>query len=722
MLSHETLLKAYIFDYLKKTGFVDTCHNFVEECKDLPIINTAKDSSRANAFIPNISNTHKTPRSSPAETSTAKDSTEGSKKPSSSAAGTPESDTCHHLPSVNVPFDIPNGFLLQWWCIFWDVYAANLERPKFGAVSERVRAYVQQQQKLKAGKGAANRAMLNANGKRAASSQDTTEVDPTNPSFTAPIIDADALNPAKHLRINRDGECSPQSAALIEMFSMPSDDDTVRIYDSNQQHQNQAGGARPATQEPAPAPAAAAAPMATRGNSSISEFTRGLGVNISPSGGHTISEEYTGFLSNSLKIVAESQASLGNATANDPAAKESNLNGARIESSNNATGAKPKRISRNNSRIGTNSTSISASPPSQTGPVRHNLSTVMAAAAELTAEARDSGSMQVDSAQRQSQHIQSQGVSRLAQKTPVYTSPQICSGTIPHIVPTHRANSQHISSPITAGSMVAPGTHLFQAVQQRLISPPPPSALPMASPTVAHRGVLNDVRHKTMGSPQHSVHNPNALQQRVGSANFQQHQKQQMPPPPMPDTIPNQTVPPNYGSSNTNMAPGLITLSPGSFATAVLNAGITHGQSMIVSPSSMQSRMQQYQQQISGNHEHASQDPQQQHQSIQQQLMNQQQMQQYIAMSNMQGVDKMDGAQPHVSGDSSHPQINPHSIVSTPVSGRGAGGFQATVPLQIAASEQNRYVQWQHQHQQQQQHKTQQLHQKQQRQQQQQHV
>ncbi|KAJ1946840.1 hypothetical protein GGF37_000889 [Kickxella alabastrina] len=328
----------------------------------------------------------------------------------------------------------------------------------------------------------------------------------------------------------------------------------------------------------------------------------------------------------------------------------------------------------------------------------------MAAAAELTAETRDSGSMQVDSAQRQSQQIQSQGVSRLAQKTPVYTSPQICSGAIPHIVPTHRANSQHISSPTTAGSMVTPGTHLFQAVQQQPMSPPPPSALPMASPTVAHRGVLNDVHHKTMGSPQHSVHNANALQQRVGSANFQQHQQLQMPPPPMPDVIPNQTAPPNYGSSNANMAPGLITLSPGSFATAVMNGGITHGQSMVVSPSSMQSHMQQYQQQMGGNHEHASQGPQQQQQSIQQQLMNRQQMQQYIAMSNMQGVDKTDGAQPHVSGDSSHPQINPHSMVSTPVSGRGAGGFQATVPLQIAAAEQNRYAQWQHQQQQQRQH------------------
>ncbi|KAJ1879179.1 hypothetical protein LPJ66_011747, partial [Kickxella alabastrina] len=313
----------------------------------------------------------------------------------------------------------------------------------------------------------------------------------------------------------------------------------------------------------------------------------------------------------------------------------------------------------------------------------------MAAAAESTAETRDSGSMQVDSAQRQSQQIQSQGVSRLAQKTPVYTSPQICSGTIPHIVPTQRANSQHISSPTTAGSMVAPGTHLFQAVQQRLMSPPPPSALPMASPTFAHRGVLNDVRHKTMGSPQHSVHSANALQQRVGSANFQQHQQQQMPPPPMPDAIPNQIVPPNYGSSNANMAPGLIALNPGSFATAVMNGGITHGQSMIVSPSSMQSRMQQYQQQMGRNYEYVSQGPQQQ-QSIQQQLMNRQQIQQYIAMSNMQGIDKTDGAQPHASGDSSHPQISPHSIVSTPVSGRGAGGFQATVPLQIAAAEQNR--------------------------------
>ncbi|KAI7826644.1 hypothetical protein BX661DRAFT_27653 [Kickxella alabastrina] len=361
MLSHETLLKAYIFDYLKKTGFVDTCRNFVEECKDLPIINTAKDSSRANAFTSNTSNTHKTSRSSPAETSTAKDSIEGSKKPSSSAVGTPESDACHHLPSVNVPFDIPNGFLLQWWCIFWDVYAANLERPKFGAVSERVRAYVQQQQRLKGERvqqtGLCSMLMESA----------LPLHNPTNPSFTAPIIDTDALNPAKHLRINRDGECSPQSAALIERFSMPSDDDTVRIYDLNRQHQNQTGGARPATQElAAAAPAPAAAPIATRGNNSISEFTRGLGVNISPSGGHTISEEYTGFLSNSLKIVAESQASLGNATANDPAAKESKLNGARTDSSNNVTGEKPKRISRNNSRIGTNSASISASPPSQT--------------------------------------------------------------------------------------------------------------------------------------------------------------------------------------------------------------------------------------------------------------------------------------------------------------------------------------------------------------------
>ncbi|KAJ2227624.1 hypothetical protein IWW45_006949, partial [Coemansia sp. RSA 485] len=105
--------------------------------------------------------------------------------------------------------------------------------------------------------------------------------DSLNP-LSAPIISIDALGSTKRSRLGDDIDRSPQSAALVAKYSMSDSMDPLQLPEQQQQQGSQ--------------------------NRNVTSFPRNLGVNISPGGAHTLSDEYTGFLSRSLRMVAEGKA------------------------------------------------------------------------------------------------------------------------------------------------------------------------------------------------------------------------------------------------------------------------------------------------------------------------------------------------------------------------------------------------------------------------------
>ncbi|KAJ1722989.1 Transcriptional activator flo8 [Coemansia erecta] len=154
---HEALLNAYVFDFLRKKGFHQTAIHFADECKDLPLLDTsvdeqAEDQSKAD----DASGKGRSPSPTPAkdEDMTIKNSHHQ-----------------HHrkIPEVSVPINTPQGFLLEWWSIFWDVFAANSERSK-AQIPDGVRAYVNHQQGQRHGRRPSV-TPVHANGKRAALQQ-----------------------------------------------------------------------------------------------------------------------------------------------------------------------------------------------------------------------------------------------------------------------------------------------------------------------------------------------------------------------------------------------------------------------------------------------------------------------------------------------------------------------------------------------------------------------
>ncbi|KAJ2585840.1 hypothetical protein EV177_009872, partial [Coemansia sp. RSA 1804] len=105
----------------------------------------------------------------------------------------------------------------------------------------------------------------------------------------------DGIQGVKKTRVNA-GDRSPQSAALVAKYSFA--DDVEAMSSSSTVRQS--------------------GPQATilldgQGNNGLSTngipaIPRGPGVNISLAGAHVLSEDYTGFLSRSLKVVAENHA------------------------------------------------------------------------------------------------------------------------------------------------------------------------------------------------------------------------------------------------------------------------------------------------------------------------------------------------------------------------------------------------------------------------------
>ncbi|KAG7880822.1 hypothetical protein KL937_001669 [Ogataea polymorpha] len=82
------LLNAYVYDFILKSGFTATASAFFKEA-NIPVIHSEKRPTNS---------------------------------PSSSATGTSD------LPASFMTMDAPQGFLYEWWQIFWDVFNARTQR------------------------------------------------------------------------------------------------------------------------------------------------------------------------------------------------------------------------------------------------------------------------------------------------------------------------------------------------------------------------------------------------------------------------------------------------------------------------------------------------------------------------------------------------------------------------------------------------------------------
>ncbi|KAJ2510734.1 hypothetical protein GGI11_005371 [Coemansia sp. RSA 2049] len=338
---HEELLNAYIFDFLKKRGFLQTALLFADECKDLPLAEITSNDPlvsmppglgiKGDAISATATAATSAPLASgplghgatskpgSKNSSTAGLDTKGSLSPASTlptsastasasaadGAGGAESrsvtaspQTQHRVPSVNIPINTPSGFLAEWWSIFWDVFAATSDRRPAGPVADNIRDYVLYQNQ-KGARRPSNIDTLNINGKRF-QPQDPLPGGDSRDASVGMELD-DGIQGVKKTRVNA-GDRSPQSAALVAKYSFA--DDVEAMGSSSTVRQ--------------------AGPQATilldgQGNNGLSTngipaIPRGPGVNISLAGAHVLSEDYTGFLSRSLKVVAENHAPASSST------------------------------------------------------------------------------------------------------------------------------------------------------------------------------------------------------------------------------------------------------------------------------------------------------------------------------------------------------------------------------------------------------------------------
>ncbi|KAJ1738340.1 hypothetical protein LPJ55_005697, partial [Coemansia sp. RSA 990] len=258
---HEALLNAYVFDYLKKQGCLQTALMFAEECKSLPLAETTSEDPVVEmppGLVSAGSSTHTgstdvtpSPATVPAPGPTGVAEHAGKASPI-----TQNTAKKYPVPSVKLPLSTPGGFLQEWWRIFWDVFASVSDRRPSVPVSDNVRAYSRYQMDKR------NPKAINANGKRMHS--DALGADGGGKSD-------EAQQAAKRGRM---GDRSPQSEALAERFSQTDDIDALRLTAGPQ-----------------------AANRAT--------IPSGAGVHISPAGTYTLSNDYPEFLSRSRKEMTE---------------------------------------------------------------------------------------------------------------------------------------------------------------------------------------------------------------------------------------------------------------------------------------------------------------------------------------------------------------------------------------------------------------------------------
>ncbi|KAJ1850453.1 Transcriptional activator flo8 [Coemansia sp. RSA 2703] len=267
---HEALLNAYVFDFLRKKGFHQTAIHFADECKDLPLLDTSVDEQ-----VEDLSKTDE------ASSKGRSSSPAPAKDDDATLKGSHQNLQQRKMPQVSVPINTPQGFLLEWWSIFWDVFAANSERSKT-QIPDSIRAYVSHQQGQRHGRRPST-APAHANGKRSALQIGETSPEDTANPLSARIDSIDTQSATKRLRVAEETERSPQSAALVAKYSFTGSMDPLELPEAQEQDQNGSYTRN-----------AAALP-------------RNLGVNINPGGDHMLSEEYAGFLTRSLKVVAEGQ-------------------------------------------------------------------------------------------------------------------------------------------------------------------------------------------------------------------------------------------------------------------------------------------------------------------------------------------------------------------------------------------------------------------------------
>ncbi|KAJ2548570.1 hypothetical protein EV175_004780 [Coemansia sp. RSA 1933] len=621
---HEELLNAYIFDFLKKKGYLQTALLFADECKNLPLAETTSNDplvsvppgfsfksdtllAEAAAAVTASSTQQKDIASKSAGDKNANAAggldTKGSLSPSSTlptcasttatAAGatdnaggesrsvTASPQTQHRVPSVNIPINTPQGFLSEWWSIFWDVFASTSERRPGAPIADNIREYVLYQNQ-KGSRRPSNVETLNINGKRFQSHVGTDM--------------GDAIQGTKKTRMNM-GDRSPQSAALVAKYSFADDAEHIRTG-SDQQAAMHVDGQRNG--------------LSTNG---VPTIPRGPGVNISLAGAHVLSEDYPGFLSRSLKMVAENYSA--------PSSSSSMFAGVQASSSASIDGT--KAVAAEDNQPGSGLSEVGA-----------------------TGAARPKDNSSESPMSHHGNSNQTGQITGNRQNSATFASPYISNAPVPRPVPTqqHVGMQQPINSPLIHSSTASTSASNIQ-MMQRLISPPPasysgayPKQSTMGSPIVSNapagqpdlrRASTASVVYRTpqqMQQQQQQVHqqqqqqqqqNPNAMVsegalQRIGSTGPQvgpaQRQQQLVPSNLGPGMGGNQGVPGGAGVNPAELGfpnnPAAAAAAAAAMAAAAANQGVNFNgrnptQAMMAYLQQQQQYHQQQQQQLQSN-------------------------------------------------------------------------------------------------------------------------
>ncbi|KAJ2859820.1 hypothetical protein GGH94_005893 [Coemansia aciculifera] len=492
--AHGDLLNAYVLDFLKKKGFQRTARLFADECRQLS--------------------------SSPEAAAADGDSTR-------TAASPPSPDTSGtELPPLPIESS-NNGFLAEWWSVFWEFFAVNSGRRSDSfAPSETMLTFVQhlgqhkslpmQAQLPPGGRRPSLAKFSNANGKRRPSQDESTD----NPPPPLLLPDA-ATEQSKRLRVadTAAGNRSPQSAALVAQYSLPDATDGDAYY----HHQIQQ--------------------MASQGASGVAAIPHGHGVNVGPSGVPIMSENYRDFLADTLKTVA------GNNTANTaPPSSAAGGGGSSTDTTTiahqeylptllNGSGARTEQNSATANTHAQNSSS--GSPLSQT---QQRVAVSQANVAGVTVAGGRPPENPLLAQQQQQQQQQMLGNRPSAAQ---FASPHMVNSAAPRVVPTQRTKSYQLppngSGQPSAGG-APPGTMVpsfvpgnsFHAMQ-RLMSPPamplslPTQAQALMTPVVGNAPTQGDIRRASSTSMSYGMQQPggaNAGMQQLGGMTPQLHHPQ----------------------------------------------------------------------------------------------------------------------------------------------------------------------------------------------------
>ncbi|PIA17708.1 hypothetical protein COEREDRAFT_85974 [Coemansia reversa NRRL 1564] len=498
-MSHESLLNAYVFDYLKKRGFLQTALSFAEECKGLPLTKVTSEDPTVEVAATGIksSNAQESMGAVGAAALHAADNNPGTKLSSSPGVGlastpattassertggaSPAASARSHrqsqqVPGVNIPFSTANGFLSEWWSIFWDVFAATSERRPGVAVPENVRMYVQHQNQRNSRRPSLG-AALNSNGKRAAGS-DATGAE--NPAKVAAID----VGSAQAVR-GRRGDRSPQSAALAARYSQIDELENTRPG------------------------------QASLGNGAVPTIPRGPGVNISSAGEQVLSDDYTEFLSRSMRAFGDGASGTSSGPSHPPPQPQPQKQ--QQQQQQQQTQALPQQkqqvLVQNNahlmrSQIDSQPNSARVDPGSVVAQNRPG-SAVTQAQVQAQAQAQANHNAQVQAQQAQV-HQQAQAraqaqaqanaqahVQTQAQRVGVavngsgaaFASPRMANTPAPRTVPTQRTLSNQAGSPMTLHQLMSPVQAQRMGVPQagmaQLGMPPAGSTMPQMQSVV----------------------------------------------------------------------------------------------------------------------------------------------------------------------------------------------------------------------------------------------